>query len=603
MDDTPEEIAVSTLTRLKLSKALALQQQGQLQEAKIICEDILKESPNNFDCLHLLGLIALQGGDYYQAAKLIGKAIDISPHNSTFFYHLGVALQELEELDGAMTSYDLATAMKPDFTEAWYNWGNALQKCERFDEAVACYDKALAGKKDFAEGHYNRAVALKGLKKYEEALLAYDQALALKPNYAEAWLGRGNVFAKLQRSLDAIADYDHALSLRPDYADAYLGRGNVLHELERFVDALDNYNRALALKPDMAEVYLGRGVTFHEMKRFDEALDNYDRTIALKPDMADGYWDKALTLLLIEQFSRGWELYEWRWQLEGFLPFRKNFSQPLWRGEVPLAGKTILLHSEQGLGDTIQFCRYIPMVARLGARVILEVEEVLLPLLKDLEGIEEITAKGKTLPSFDYHCPLMSLPLAFGTELHTMPPAPQYVQASPEKLTYWQDKLGKKTKPRIGLVWSGGKIHKNDHNRSIALAEWIPCLPAGYQYISLQKDIREADEETLKRHGDILRFDQELRDFSDTAALCTLMDVVISVDTSVAHLGGALGKPTWILLPFILQDWRWLLDRKDSPWYPSVTLYRQPQRGDWSSVFSAVRNDLLAMKDAADINT
>jgi len=758
--------AVPTLTRLKLSKALALQQKGQLQEAKIICEDILKERPDHFDSLHLLGLIALQGGDYYQAAKLISKAVDIYPHNPAFFYHLGVALQELGELDGAMTGYDLATAMKPDFTEAWYNWGNALQKRERFEEAVACYDKAISGKGDFPEAHYNRAMAFKELEKYEEALLAYDQAIALKPDYGEAYFGRGNTLAELKRPLDALTDYDHALSLRPDYTEVYLGRGIILQGLKRLDEALASYDQAIALNPDYAEAYLGRGSVLHELERFDEAFASYDQAINIKPDFIDAHlskgaileksrfwelafvcynlaaaispsearifllrgnvlqklhqyedaiasydhalvlkpdltevyslrsiplcelqrydeaihscdeaiainpdyvdaylnrghtlqragrlddaltaydqtlavkpdyvpaynnlgtvffslrqmdtafryyeqaiaidpcnplalWNKSLALLLTGQFTEGWKLYEWRWQREDFSSPKRNFLQPLWLGQDSLAGKTILLHSEQGLGDTIQFCRYIPLVARLGARVILEGEEALVPLLKDLEGIEEIIAKGKTLPNFDYHCPLMSLPLAFGTELHTIPSAPQYLQASPEKLTYWQDKLGKKTKPRIGLVWSGRKIHKNDRNRSISLAEWIPCLPAGYQYISLQKDIREADEETLQKHGDILRFDQELRDFSDTAALCALMDVVISVDTSVAHLSGALGKPTWILLSFV-PDWRWLLDRKDSPWYPSVTLYRQHQRGDWSSVFAEVRNDLLAIGD------
>jgi len=282
-----KETTVSTLTRLTLAKAMALQQQGLLQEAKILCEDVLKEHPDNFDCLHLLGLIALQGGDYYQAAKLIGKAVDIYPHNPAFFYHLGVALQELGELDGAMTGYDLATALNPDFTEAWYNWGNALQKCERFDEAVACYDKALAGRWDFAEAHYNRAVALKELKKYEEALLAYDQAIALKPDYGEAYFGRGNALAELKRSLDALTDYDHALSLRPDYAEAYLGRGIVLQELKMLDEALASYDRALALKPDYAEVYQNHAIAIKERRKREEPrTDDGYQTIASKSGTA-----------------------------------------------------------------------------------------------------------------------------------------------------------------------------------------------------------------------------------------------------------------------------------------------------------------------------
>jgi len=286
MTDKAGETTASTLTRLQLAKATALQQQGLLQEARILCEDILQECPDHFDGLHLMGLIALQGGDYQQAARLISKAIDIHPHNPAFFYHLGVALQELEELDGAMTGYDLATAMKPDFAEAWYNWGNALQERKRFAEAVVCYDKTLIIRGDFTEAHYNRAAALKGLGKYEESLAGYDQAIALNPDYEEAWLGRGNVLAELKRPHDAIADYNHALSLRPDYAEAHLGRGIVFHYLGQREMALGDYDQAITLKPDYAEAYLGRSSVLQESERFTEARISYNRAIAINPHLA-----------------------------------------------------------------------------------------------------------------------------------------------------------------------------------------------------------------------------------------------------------------------------------------------------------------------------
>ena len=274
---------------------------------------------------------------------------------------------------------------------------------------------------------------------------------------------------------------------------------------------------------------------------------------------------------------------------------RRPFTQPLWLGTESLAGKTILLHSEQGLGDTIQFCRYAQLVAELGARVLMEVPEPLVGLLKDVRGVSHVIVRGSPLPTFDYHCPLLSLPLAFKTNLNSIPCSTKYVHADPVKLTHWTSRLGEKRHPRIGLVWSGRTEQKNDHNRSIALAALIPHLPADCQYVSLQKEVRKIDKPMLESSTNILHFGDELHDFTDTAALCELMDVVISVDTSVAHLSGALGQPTWVLLSFN-PDWRWLLERDDSPWYPSIKLYRQPRVGDWDSVLVKLTADLAQLR-------
>ena len=270
---------------------------------------------------------------------------------------------------------------------------------------------------------------------------------------------------------------------------------------------------------------------------------------------------------------------------------KRAFSQPLWLGQESLAGRTILLHSEQGMGDTIQFCRYAKLVSDLGARVILEVPKPLLGLLKQLSWVSEFVVDGSPLPAFEYHCPLLSLPLAFKTTVHSIPSPTAYLRADPGKLAYWTSKLGEKSTPRVGLVWSGRPEHTNDRNRSIGLATLLQYLPPGYQYVSLQKDVRDSDRPVLESRPDLLHFGHDLNDFADTAALCELMEVIISVDTSVAHLSGALGKPTWVLLPFS-PDWRWLLDRDDSPWYPSVKLYRQPRVSDWDSVMKKVRAQL-----------
>ena len=317
--------------------------------------------------------------------------------------------------------------------------------------------------------------------------------------------------------------------------------------------------------------------------------------LALKPGYAEACWNKSLALLVTGDFKPGWELYEWRWKAETLTTvYERLFSQPLWLGKDPLAGKTILLHSEQGMGDTIQFCRYARLVAGLGARVILEIDASLVGLFQNLEGADLVIARGTPLPPFDCHCPLMSLPLAFRTDLETIPAAVPYLEVGKDRLAKWGARLGEKRAPRVGLVWSGRVLHKNDHNRSLGLAELISHLPAGCQYLSLQKEIRDMDRPVLASHGGILHFEDELVDFGDTAALCELMDVVVSVDTSVAHLAGALGRPVWILLPY-MPDWRWLLDRADSPWYPSARLYRQERTGEWSGVLERVQADLLAL--------
>ena len=299
---------------------------------------------------------------------------------------------------------------------------------------------------------------------------------------------------------------------------------------------------------------------------------------------------QSIILMLNGDFTNGLPLYELRWKTKELKMKSRNFSKPLWLGEESLTGKTILLHSEQGFGDTIQFCRYAKMVRNLGAKVILEVPLPLVDLLRSLDGVDELIPKDSELSDFDFHCPLLSLPLAFKTELSSIPNAPHYIYSNQVKRKYWLNKLGAPSKKRIGIVWSGSLGHSNDRNRSLRLEEIKQYLPNGFEYISLQKEIREADQSTLINSG-IGHFGPELQDFSDTAAICDLMDLVISVDTSVAHLAAALGKPTWILLPFN-PDWRWLLDREDSPWYPTVRLFRQSSTQQWSSVLKRVAQNL-----------
>ena len=264
----------------------------------------------------------------------------------------------------------------------------------------------------------------------------------------------------------------------------------------------------------------------------------------------------------------------------------------LWLGAQSLAGAVILLHGEQGYGDTLQFCRYAKLVADLGARVILEVPRPLTGVLADLQGVSQVIARGEPLPQVDFHCPLMSLPLAFKTKLDGIPAPGKYLRGDPARIAHWEERLGRRSVPRVGLTWSGNPLQPNDRNRSFQLADILPHLPVGFRYVSLQREIRDADQMVLRENPHIADHGADLHDFSETAALCECLDVVVSVCTSVAHLSGALGRKTWIPLSFAA-DWRWLLDRDDSPWYPSVTLFRQERPGDWPAVFERLERELV----------
>ena len=385
--------------------------------------------------------------------------------------------------------------------------------------------------------------------------------------------------------------YKKVRKTEPNNVVAIMLSGVLTFQLGQFELSLNLLSRAISLKPDYAMALYNRGNVLTEIKRFDEAMADYDKAISLKPDYAEAHWNKSLQLLLRGEFASGWELYEWRWKRTQLsLPIRE-FEQPLWLGKEDLHGKTILLHWEQGLGDTIQFSRYVQEVANLGCKTILEVQKHLFELMKGIEGVDELIPNGADLPPFDFYCPLMSLPLALGTTLETIPSPISYIKSTDDKLAKWSDRLRPKSKPRVGIVWSGSSVHKNDHNRSIALEQILGAVPEGYHLVSLQKEVRENDLDVLEQSKQIQHFGAELDDFTDTAALCELMDVIVSVDTSVAHLAGAMGKPVNLLLPYD-PDFRWLLNRGDSPWYPSITLFRQGPERLWEPVLMEINASL-----------
>jgi tetratricopeptide (TPR) repeat protein len=521
-------------------------------------------------------------------------ALKLQPNYVEALYNRGLALHKLERFGEALASYDRALAVQPDHAKTHRSRGATLHDLKQYREALKSYDRALASRPDDAEALVNRGATLHELKQSAEALNSYDRALAIEPNHVEALTNRGVALHDLGRYGEALASHERALAVQPDHAAALSNRGVTLHRLGRLVEALASYDRALVLQPDYADALVNRGVTLHGLKRFDEALANYDRAIALRPDHADAHFFGSLSRLLTGDFGRGWVEYEWRRKGASTGPSRRDLPQPLWLGGNEVADKTILLHSEQGFGDTIQFCRYAPLVAACGARVILEVEEPLVGLLVGLAGTARVIAKGNALPDFDVQCSLLSLPLAFSTQLETIPSAVSYLRAPDQALPKWGARLPAKPRPRIGIAWAGNAKHVRDRERSIDLGNLLPLFDVDATFVSLQKEVRAADTATLKNSADIIHFGQELAGFSDTAALISHLDLVVSVDTAIAHLAGALGKPVWILLTHV-PDWRWLLDRDDSPWYPTARMFRQSETREWDSVIVRVRDELLKL--------
>jgi len=442
-----------------------------------------------------------------------------------------------------------------------------------------------------------QAEALHISGKLDAAAASYKKLLQALPNNPALLTNLGTIACQKRRDEDAVLLTERSLKIAPDQPSALNTRGNALKNLNRLAEALVCFDRAIALKPDFAEAYSNRGIALQDLIRLDAALADFERAIALNPNFAQACWNKALLKLLLGDYAEGWALYEWGWPCFERRP-AKNYRQDLWLGEFAPAGKTLLIHPEQGLGDFVQFVRYAALLEQAGAKLIIEAPAPLRRLVASLAVPCTLLESGEPLPDFDLHCPVMSLPLACKTTLETIPAQTPYLFADEAKRLVWRQRLGEKLKPRVGLAWSGAKGHKNDHNRSIDLKKLADLLALPVEFHSLQTEVRPNDAAFLAESGAVFTHENLLEDFSDTAALLAEMDLIISVDTSVAHLAGALGKPVWILLPY-LPDFRWLLDRADSPWYPTAKLFRQPAFNDWAGVVTELVQQLSAGLESA----
>jgi tetratricopeptide (TPR) repeat protein len=549
-------IAATESTLARLNRSLTDHHGGRLERAIEGYRQVLRSDPLQPEALHFLSVAEAQSGRHEAALASIGLVLRLQPDNATAFNHQGNILVGLDRHTEALMSYNRAIELDPTLVDAFYNRGGAFMT----------------------------------LGQHEQAVRSYESALALDPTHARAHNNLGNVRYDLGQFSEALAHHDQATRLDANFVDGWVNAANSLRRLGRYDEALERSARALERSPDHAEANSCHGATLAAIGRETEALQYYQRALALQPTLAEATWNEALALLSRGNFREGWPRYESRWKVKSLNLTRYGGDRAAWFGQESLQDKVILLHAEQGYGDSIQFCRYAPLVAKRGARVVLGVPSALRTLMSTLEGVEVVVAQVP-IPQCDFHCPLLSLPLALGTELQTIPDAVPYLRADIANQAIWSKRLGPRVAPRIGLAWSGRPTHTNDANRSIPLHELLPLTQCDVECVSLQKEIRDTDLAAFNALPTLHRAGEALVDFADAAALVAELDLVITVDTALAHLAGALGKPVWILLPYVA-DWRWLQERDDSPWYPTAKLFRQPAPKDWGSVIERVRSDL-----------
>jgi tetratricopeptide (TPR) repeat protein len=644
-------------------RALQHQQAGNRSAAEQTYREILRQDERQPDAWHLLGVVFGQHGDSAAGLECILQAITLEPSNPVYYGNAGVMYRSLGHADAAVASYRKALELKPDFADAHSNLANLLFDQGKLDQAFAHYQHALWHKENFAEAylgvgnvmrrrgrtdeaigfyqaavrikpdladahdalghiycaqgrqdeaiaafreavrirpdaaalHYRLATLLQNREQYLAAIESFRAAIACDPHMPEAHCHLGVTLLNQGQVEEAIASYERALAARPDYAEAHCGLGVAQSRQLRFVEAAESFLRAVELQPDYVQALNNLACVMIHLGRVEEGLDCYERVLRLAPDSVEAHSDRSMVLLMQGKFTEGWLEYEWRWK-------RKEagnavYARPRWTGGS-LVGRTILLHTEQGFGDTIHFVRYATMLKELGARVILECQPALANLMARRPAIDQVVLKGQHLPPCDTQAPLLSLPGIFNTSLDNMPPGPPYLSPDPQLVAEWEQRLAGDDGYRVGINWQGSPTHARDFARSFALEHFAALAAAGVRLYSLQVGPGREQLAGAGRAWSVTDLADHLRDFHDSAAVMMNLDLIVTCDSAVAHLAGALGRPVWVALPFS-PDWRWLLERSDSPWYPSMRLFRQPSPDDWESVFAAMQEALSALLPAA----
>jgi len=580
--------------------ALSHHRAGRLREAEQIYVQVIAFAPQHADSLHMLGTIAGQSGRPQAAAKLIRQAIALNPNCAEAYNNLAVVLRDMGQLDDAIAAWRRAIVLKPGIFQSHSNLGNALREKGEVDEAIAACRQAIRLQPGDAKAHNNLGIALKENGLLDEAIAAYQESIQLAPSVAEPYHNLGNALKEKGQFDEAITATRQAIALRRDFLQAWISLGNSLADQGLLDEATAAFEKAIELQPNYEKAHSNVAATLNERGDLEKAIAAPRQDVDSNPDFAEAHLNLALTLLARGDFERGWQEHEWRLKCNHPHAARRVFAQPHWDGS-PLAGRTILLHVEQGLGDTLQFVRYVPLVAQFGGRIIVECQPELQRLIQRMHGGLQVIARGQPLPAFDVQSSLFSLPKIFKTTLASIPAAVPYLVPDTHLVDHWRKtRLVSTPGLKVGLVWVGNPAHKKDRFRSIPLDRLSPLAQVpGVTYFNLQKE--DTQRQPDRAPSALLPYPllSAQHDFADTAAAISCTDLIITVDTSVAHLAGAMGHAVWILLPFS-PDWRWLLGRADSPWYPSMRLFRQPALGDWDSVLAAVASALheLVLKAA-----
>jgi tetratricopeptide (TPR) repeat protein len=592
---------------------------GKLPEAAASYRQSLGLDPASAETHFRLATALADQGQREQAASHFRQALQIQPGHGEALLGLGIALAELGQLGEAVTSLRAAVHSLPESAKAHYNLGVALAQQQKLDEAAASLRQAIKLQPNYPPPHYGLGNVLVGQGKRPEAIPCYREAIRLKPDFAGAYNNLGLALAEERRLAEAVVVLRQTVRLRPQAAEAHNNLGMVLAELGRFAEAEGCYHEALRLSPGYADAHNNLGSTYKEQGRTQETIASYDLALLFQPNGSGARWNRALAWLSAGDFEHGWPEYEWRWNRPKTPP--RRLPQPRWDGGS-LAGKTLLIYVEQGLGDTFQFIRYAPLVkaqgatgkngdrtpkitgpvpvfSEQGATVLVECPAFLHPLLSRCKGIDRLLAEGSPLPDFDCHTPLLSLPHLLGTTWATLPAEVPYLFADPERVGRWAEQLRPVEGFKVGIAWQGNPHHQWDHFRSFP-ADYFAALAAvpGVRLISLQKGQAAEQLRRLVKRFPITELDSEkdapTAAFMDTAAVMQNLDLVVTADTSLAHLAGGLGVPVWVPLSTV-SDWRWLLKREDSPWYPTMRLFLQKTLGDWDGVFRRMATALRKM--------
>jgi tetratricopeptide (TPR) repeat protein len=625
------------MTEQALDAALREHSAGRLAEAEAIYRKVLAENPEHPGALHLLGVALSQQGNKRAAIDYISRAISLNPQVADFHSNLGLVHLENGQPDKAMIECQRALSLQPDHVDALHQLGNALKQLGRLEESIEPYQRAIALRPDFAMAMGNLADALWKLGRTAEADALNERVVALTPDNLTALTARGEALVRqkklreaetvfrtvverwpnewvghnglgvvlygLGKTDEAAALYEKAASLAADHPGPWNNLGYARIGQGNLDEGIRCYEKALSIRPDFADAHNNIGNAYLAKLELDTAMRCYEKALFFQPDHSDGHWNRALLKLLLGDYDRGWLEYEWRWLK--FPEVRRFFDRPLWdgfdkltAGGFDISGKTVLLHAEQGFGDTIQFVRFAQSVAAKGATVNLECQRELAGLLQHIPGVARTITRGDALPPFDFHCPLLSLPRALGLTVENIPSKVPYLQVDQNLAKKWQNRLKQyEGSLKVGIVWAGARTHRRDPERSITLDAFAPLASIdGVQLLSLQKDATSelTSPSIANRKLQIANFTPDLHDFADTAAFILNLDLVIGVDTAVVHLAGALGKKVWTLLAYS-PDWRWLLGRDDSPWYPTMRLFRQPKPGDWAGPVAQVAHELPSL--------